>query len=351
MSQSKALVVRADAGAHMGTGHVMRCLALAQAWQDAGGQATFMMSPGAPALEERLQSEGMQFVPQSVVPGTPDDAAQTVRQAHESEASWVVVDGYQFGREYQRQLKEAGLSVLFIDDYGHTEHYCADIVLNQNIYAEESLYTSREPETQLLLGLRYALLRREFRQWSGWQREIAAHARKVLVTLGGGDPDNLTLQVMHALGQIAIDGLEAVVVVGGLNPHYADLQRAAQEMPLPIRLERSVNNMPGLTAWADVAVSAAGSTCWELAFMGTPALVIAIADNQRPIATGLDESGAVIHLGWHETVSSTEIAEGLNRLLTDTDTRTEMSRIGQKLVDGKGAKCIVTALSSHMVVA
>ena len=181
------LLVRVDASTQIGTGHVMRCLALAQAWQDSGGNAVFVFAAKAPALKTRLKSEGIEVVHLFVQMGSAEDANEIARLAHELGASWLVIDGYHFGAEYQEIIKDSGLYLLFIDDYGHTDHYYADIVLNQNIYAHEGLYANRELYSQLLLGMGYVLLRREFRQWLGWQRETPKLAQKLLVTLGGSD--------------------------------------------------------------------------------------------------------------------------------------------------------------------
>jgi UDP-2,4-diacetamido-2,4,6-trideoxy-beta-L-altropyranose hydrolase len=330
------LLIRTDASVQIGTGHLMRCLALSQAWQDAGGKVVFLMATKAPALEARLQSEGMKIVHLSVQPGSIDDAIQTSCYAHQVEADWIVVDGYHFGTNYQRIIKNQKCRLLLIDDLGNFEYYYADLILNQNIYAHEELYGNREPYTQLLLGTRYALLRREFLKWRGWRREIPEVARKVLVTMGGSDPDNVTLKVVQALQRVDVDGLEAIVVVGGSNPHYEELQSAVQDLRFPIRLESNVTNMPELMAWADVAISGGGSTSWELAFMGVPALVTILASNQYPIAESLNAIGCAVNLGWYEDVSPTETAQALTQLLRAPGTRAEMSKHGRQLVDGDG---------------
>jgi len=342
-----ALLIRADASAQIGTGHVMRCLALAQAWQETGGYSTFAIVAMAPALEDRLKSEGMAVLHLAVGPGSSEDAAQTVSLAQQSRAAWVVVDGYHFGAAYQCALKAAGLRVLSIDDYGHAGHYAADLVLNQNIYADESLYLSREPYTRLLLGTRYVLLRREFWPWRGWQREIPEIARKVLVTLGGSDPNNATLKVIQALWQVSVEGLEAVVVVGGSNPHFETLQSAICYSRFTIRLESNVTNMPELMAWADIAISAGGSTCWELVFMGLPAIILVLAENQRPVARGLEAAGAAINLGWHTDLTFTDIGQALNQMLVAPDRRAAIARRGQELVDAIGPARVVRQMEGH----
>jgi UDP-2,4-diacetamido-2,4,6-trideoxy-beta-L-altropyranose hydrolase len=346
---NQPLVIRADASTQIGSGHIMRCLALAQAWQDVGGHAVFTVGMTIAALEERLRSEGMEVIRLLVQPGSADDAIQTADSARQMGANWVVVDGYHFGVDYQQTIRDSGLRLLFVDDNGHAEHYYADVVLNQNIHAHEGLYANREPYTRLLLGIRYVLLRREFLKWWGWKREIPEVARKVLVTLGGGDPDNVTFKVLQALQQVAVDGLEAVVVVGGSNPYHEELQSAIRHSPFAIRLERNVTNMPELMAWADVAVSAGGSTCWELAFMGLPNLVLILADNQRPVAERLDTAGVAVNLGWRENLSSAEIAQVLTQLLATARVRMEMSWHGQQLVDGQGVNKVLRYIRGETI--
>lgn len=341
----QTLLIRADASTRIGTGHVMRCLALAQAWEDSGRRAAFAMGMDAPALEDRLRSDGMEVVHLSAEPGSLEDAEMTADIAQKMGAGWAVVDGYHFGSDYQRIIKESGLRLLFIDDNGHADHYYADIVLNQNLHANEELYRKREPYTKLLLGTKYVLLRREFWPWRGWKREIPEVARKVLVTLGGSDPDNVTLKVIQALQQVEVDGLEALVVIGAANPNRQELDKVLESSKHYIRLESNARNMPSLMAWADISISAGGSTSWELAFMRLPSLVIALAENQIRIAEMLNISKIAIPLGWHEDLSITEIAESVIKLMTNKNSRTETFMKCLDLVDGKGNDRIISFLT------
>lgn len=342
--KSNRLLFRVDASTRMGTGHVMRCLALAQAWQDEGKQAIFAMATEVPALEYRLRSENIEIEHFSVRLGSVEDATATIRLAQQIETKWVVLDGYHFDAEYQRILKNSELKLLYIDDCRYAKHYYADIILNQNICADESLYLNREPYTQLLLGTCYALLRREFLQWRGWQRETPSVARNVLVTLGGSDPDNVTLKVIQALQQVDVEKLEVIVVVGGSNPHNEPLQAAIRESPFPISLKRNITNMPELMAWADVAISAGGSTNWELAFMGLPSILLIIADNQREIVEKLSQISAVLSLGWHKDVNFQKIEREIFNLLSKTALRVEMTQLVRELVDGRGCLRVLSKL-------
>ena len=129
------LLIRADASAAIGTGHVMRCLALAQSWQACGGAVTFALAGETSPLEARFKKDGTQVVYLPVRPGSLTDAQETGALAQATGVSWVVIDGYQFDTAYQQSLKATGCSLLMLDDYGHATHYYADLVLNQNIDA------------------------------------------------------------------------------------------------------------------------------------------------------------------------------------------------------------------------
>ena len=341
------LLIRADASSQIGTGHIMRCLALAQAWQVEGGKATFLMGMIAPGLENRLEAESCTVIHHEAILGSQEDSDLTIALAQEIKAEAVVVDGYHFDSVYQKQLKQAGLRVLFIDDNGHADRYYADWVLNQNIYAHERLYPDKEPYTQLLLGTRYALLRKEFWPWREWHRETTSHPHKILVTLGGGDPDNVTLKVIQALQQIEVDILEVVVVVGASNPHYGILQEAIQASRHKVELRQNVTNMPELMAWADIAIAASGSTSWELAFMGLPSLTITIADNQKQIAAKLHQLNIVNHVGWFADIRIHLLNEAISHLLVSVERRQSMSDRSRRQVDGWGAKRVMDSLLSN----
>jgi UDP-2,4-diacetamido-2,4,6-trideoxy-beta-L-altropyranose hydrolase len=337
------LLFRTDGSLTMGTGHVMRCIALAQALQEAGGRAVFALADSTAGIQARLAGESCEALAVSGVAGSEDDAAQTIALVREKQADWIVVDGYQFGEEYQRALKTAGFKVLFLDDYGHSSHYWADLVLNQNAQANASLYAERESSTQLLLGPDYCLLRREFAAWRGWKREIAPVGSKVLVTMGGSDPDNCTATVIEAMGSKS--RVDVTVVAGGSNPHFDSLQRLTAQGGGRFRLLQSVANMPELMAWSDLAVSGAGSTCWEMCLLQLPMVLIDLADNQKPIARALEQLGAAIHLGASRDVTASEIAKRVSSVLVSESERAALSRNCGEFVDGRGAERVLGELS------
>ena len=337
-------IIRADADTQIGTGHVMRCLALAQSCRSTGISITFATAIRSAALEAHLKFDDIDVAYLSVQAGSADDASQMIALAQHRSASWIILDGYHFSADYQRIIKGFGLNLLTIDDYRHAAHYYADIVVNQNLHAHMDLYESKECYTQLLLGVRYVLLRKQFLKYQGWKRRIPKVASKMLVTLGGSDPGNATLKVIRAIQKIKAVDLEIVVVLGGNNPHYEELQFAIQDLKFPVRLQSNVTSMSSLMAWADVAVSAGGSTCWELAFMGLPNIGLLLADNQRFVLEKLDELGVLLSLGWYDRITVADIGKQLEYLLLSFKDRSQMSSKGQHLVDGEGCHRVLASM-------
>lgn len=346
------LLIRADADGQIGTGHVMRCLALAEGWREAGGKAHFVTRAGSPRSLEKIEANGFCLTCLPREASVSGDLDALFATAEALDQPWLVVDGYHFDSAFQQTIRAAGYRLLVVDDAAHLPSYHADLLLNQNIYAERLSYRC-DQDTVLLLGARYALLRSEFLTWRNRQRQVPEVARRVLVTMGGSDPDNVTRKVVQALLQTDIDELEGVVVVGPNNPHYEELRSTISGHELTgglrshvsIRLVRDASDMPELMAWADVAVSAGGSTCWELAFMGLPSVVLVLADNQKNVAEGLDAARAAVSLGRFEHVTAEQIAYSLTTLCRDYDRRLKLCHAGRKLIDGEGCQRLVKVMT------
>ena len=145
------------------------------------------------------------------------------------------------------------------------------------------------------------------------------------------------VKAIQALKQMGTDQLECRVVVGGSNPHREILRNVIQGLRFPLSIEENVVNMPDLMAWADLAISASGSTCWELLFMGLPALLFILADNQQLIAESHEKEKIMVPLGWHANISAHETSKKIEDFFVHPSSYFEMTRKGQKLVDGQGS--------------
>jgi len=327
----------------------MRMIALAQAWQDTGGQAVFLCVEIMPPLASRISAEGFVLVRIDAAPGSNEDLAKTCSVISHSSFndSILALDGYHFNEEFQLGIKKTGIRLLAIDDYGHVAFYHADWVLNQNISAQEELYTNRSPRSEILLGSRFALLRREFLKHSGTLRNIPKIGSKVLVTLGGTDPSNVTGKVIKALAGLP---LELKVIVGCSNPHFPELQNAveiAASRTASIELIVNPRDVPNLMKWADLAVAAGGSTAWELAFMGVPTLYFILAANQHAVAINLEQKELGICL--FDLAKRSEFSDLTRRVLNlsiDLKLREKLSANCRSAVDGYGARRVVEILKA-----
>ena len=346
--ERKSLLVRADADAQMGAGHVMRCLALAQAVQAEGDRAIFLSYCGTEALRRRVEDAGIALIPVDRPHPDSEDLARTLAKLGEVQPGWLVLDGYNFDSGYQQAIRRAGHRLLVIDDVAHWPEYHADILLNQNINAQQLRYVA-DPDTKLLLGTSYALLRPEFRPWQGLRHETPDVAQRVLVTLGGSDPENLTLEIIQALQHLDPWRLDIKIVAGPAHSNFEILRQAVERSISKMQLLANVTNMPELMAWADFAISAGGSTSWELAFMGVPSVIMVLAENQRGVAEELAKRGVVVNLGWHEEVRQASITEAATRLIISAGLRKEMASRGQELVDGEGIDRVLMRLRGERI--
>jgi UDP-2,4-diacetamido-2,4,6-trideoxy-beta-L-altropyranose hydrolase len=337
------VLFRVDGSAEIGTGHVIRSLALAEALQARGAEVLFACAELTPALEARVREAGVpvrRLGPQIAL-GTPEDLAATVDLIREADAEWVVMDGYSFESPYEEGLREAA-RVLAVDDAASRPDYHADVVVNQNLTAAPRMYPGRAPHTRLLLGPRYALMRSAFADRRAPAPVVRADARRVVVSLGGADAGNVTTAVIHALRSLEPDRVEVVVLVGGSTPHLTAIRSAAGGA---VEIVHDTRDVAGWMAWADVAVAAGGMTSFELAAMGVPSLLFVLADNQRQVAGNFADAGAAALLGEPEHVTPELIADEVRALLRDPERRRAMSLAGRRLVDGLGSSRVAEAMA------
>jgi UDP-2,4-diacetamido-2,4,6-trideoxy-beta-L-altropyranose hydrolase len=354
------MIIRADASSEIGTGHIMRMLALAQAWQDTGMAnnrfVRFVCADVPPGLEARLADESFSVSRIKAKPGGTDDLEQLLAIAGRhltGDDRWIVLDGYHFDAHYQSALRKAGFHLLVVDDYGHLDRYDFDVLLNQNAGAEVYGYPS-SAWSDVLLGPRYALLRREFRTQEREDDAIESAlanvpetARRILVTMGGADASNISQQTLESILALSNQPCEVRLVAGAANPHLATLREVAAGNPGHVEIYENIRDMPALMRWADMAVTAAGSTCWELLAMRVPLLVVILADNQERIAGILAARGVAVNLGWWNEWSNARFQSAFSSLASCRESRINMIKQGQEMVDGQGAIKVCRTLEAH----
>jgi UDP-2,4-diacetamido-2,4,6-trideoxy-beta-L-altropyranose hydrolase len=344
----ETLLIRADAGAEMGAGHVMRCIALAQAWQKAGGRTVFALATGT-ELEGRIRSQGAEVVKIKARSASDADADETAKLCSRLHADWLVIDGYHFSDAYRRSMRALPLRLLLMSDgvegdESQAHAWKCDIALNPDPDVVAQALSRPNDNVVCLHGSRYALLRREFLDFRGAPRRIPDNARRVLVTLGGGDNHNVTHQVLDALTDLNHLDLELTLVVGASYQYSQPLQAAVDSSRQTAKLLRNADNMPELMAQADLAITAGGGTCYELAFMQVPMFLITMAKNHERAAGAFASAGAAFHAGWFSSLSRESLAASLCGVIGDGELRTKLITQAGRMVDGKGAERVVEAM-------
>lgn len=325
--EGATLLLRADASPDIGFGHVTRCLTLGREWTRRGGRAALLTAAPAESTRRRAANFGIALHEIRDVHPDPADAAAVKKAADAAGPdAWIVVDGYRFDADYLSAARALEARVLAIDDGVRLARYDADMVLDQNLGAERLDYG-----VPALLGTRYVLLRPEFAERPRPKRDFPAMARSLLVSLGGGDSSRAVTAALDAIGT-ATTGLDVFIAIGAHSP----MPRA----PAGIRVERDPD-LPALMEWADFAILAGGTTTWEAAYMGLPAVYSPVAENQRPVGRALAVAGAGLYA---EDASS--LCAAVVMLSGDAARRAALSASASALVDGLGARLVLDKMLS-----
>lgn len=333
-------MLRADASPEIGVGHVMRSLALGEALVAAGWEVT-LASAALPA-EMAARAVGKHITVHEITSasGGEDDAMQTAgRDPH-----LVIVDGYHFEASFFAALDRQACPYAVIDDNGETRASAPVAVINHNPHATPDTYHYRD--ATLLLGLEYALLRPQILQIDrGSLSPSTSHP--VFLTMGGSDPLGLTLPVAESLDAL---GIGARVALGPALDRRDEVEGRLVSM-------RSVRIVPPRSfadelARSELAVLAAGTTTWEAAYLGVPAVAVVVASNQAAPSHAAETLGFARRLDLRERphsqrrAAATAVAAVADELLRDPAAREEMSLRGRAAVDGSGSTRVAGALDS-----
>ena len=374
-SLSMKVMFRADASLQIGTGHVMRCLTLADALAAHGADCQFICRAHEGNLIEFIRGKGylahaLPIVHEASVASTaPGPAASTpdlahahwlgATQAQDAEActailaaerpDWLIVDHYALDARWERALAPHYRKLMVIDDLADRPHAC-DLLLDQTFGRDAADYRPLVPaDCHLLCGSQYALLRPEFAALRPYslQRRARSALRELLITMGGVDKDNATSQVLQALRTCPLPAdCRITVVMGAAAPWLGEVRTQAQDMPWPTRVLVGVSDMAQLMADSDLAIGAAGATSWERCCLGVPTIMLVLADNQRKVAQGLEQWGAakLINLGQSAT---RQLRELLLPVIDDPAQLLNMSDCAASVVDGSGVDAVMRQMEVH----
>ena len=337
MSRAPQLVFRADASPAIGSGHLLRCLAIAEAWHDLGGRSRFVCSPDSAAWFPRLSREGCEITELDAPRTSPADAAATAELAAEARA--LVIDGYDFGPDFRAGVR-GRYPLVLLDDDGTLGPYAVDVVLNPSAPAAPP--RGYDGAGEVWCGPEYRLLRREFRTLGDREARGNGEPCRIGVLFGGSDPTQETERAIATLTDWVPEA-EIEVFVGRGNPRREALTSAARSGPVTVQVDADPI-APHLLR-LDLAISAAGGTAWELAALGVPTVLIAVAANQRTTLDALVAAGAA----WEWQPHDAEFRSRFRSLTARGDVRRSLSEAARRISDSNGAVRVAEALWNREV--
>lgn len=375
------ITFRTDASIDIGTGHVMRCLTLADALRQEGAECHFICREHPGNLVELIKSKGhaVTVLPMfSSFPGAvekgfshfgeslahshwlgasqAEDAEQTIdamqyylQSRGNSRTDWLVVDHYALDIRWEQELKPYISNLMVIDDLADRSHLC-DLLLDQTFGRLEADYSPWVPAgCKVLCGAQYALLRPEFSRYRSYslERRRKPQLKNIMVNLGGVDKDNVTGQVLDALQLIRLpEDCQITVIMGSTAPWLELIRQKAETMRYSTTMLSGVADMARLMAESDLAIGAAGATSWERCCLGLPTVMLVLAKNQYQVAHGLGCAGAAKVISDLDKLKVT-LPKMLGEVCMELSTLLLMSKASEKICDGLGLGLVVELINKQ----
>lgn len=362
----KRFAFRADASLEIGTGHVMRCLTLADKLRERGADCVFFSRAHPGHLNAMISGRGyavhsLTTVDASRAPAVPGpahahwlgvswqaDAEECLQALASARPDWWIVDHYALDADWESVVVGAGSRLMVIDDLADRPHR-ADLLLDQNLGHTEFDYRGRLPaNAKLLLGPRFALLRPEFGSLrpGSLERRAQGALDHLLICMGGVDRDDATGRVLRAIRQCPLPlQCRISIVMGPHAPWIERVQAAAAALPWKTEVLVGVSDMAALMASCDLAIGAAGTMVWERCCLGLPSLAMILADNQRAGAAAMSVRGAAVVLAEDEPLEE-QISREIEACLRPGQLRRRQVLCSQ-ITAGQGASLVADELGSE----
>jgi UDP-2,4-diacetamido-2,4,6-trideoxy-beta-L-altropyranose hydrolase len=360
-----SIIIRVDASLQIGTGHVMRCMTLAEELRERGTDVIFICRDDTGNLnnyirkDKRFSVQIIRTSKQTKASNIEDkkrteleegdwktdaEAVQKILENLSFQPKWLVVDNYELDYRWEQFLKPYVGKLMVIDDLANRRHDC-DILLDQNFTNDRNRYKHLVPNncTQLI-GPGYVLLRKEFAVMRKSIKQSTGEVKRILVFFGGVDRTNQTEKTLKAIKKLNRPDITVDVVLGKANQNKNKIEMLIASIP-NAAVHIQVNNMAELMADADLAIGAGGSTTWERCSLGLPSIVISTAENQETLSRALADNQCIDYLGPGKNATTDSIREAVLRLCGDKKRLQKLSLKNKKLVDVKGTERIIKAVT------
>jgi UDP-2,4-diacetamido-2,4,6-trideoxy-beta-L-altropyranose hydrolase len=359
-------VFRVDSSSQIGTGHVIRCLTLADALSAEGSICLFICRAHTGNLIDLIAERGYEV---RILPFKNDaaehsyssdlghsswlgtdwltDATQTIKFLQSEQIDWIIVDHYALDWRWEIELRKYAEGIMVIDDLTDRRHTC-DLLLNQNYGSSESKYQGLVPHIcEQLHGPSFALLNPVYAKNRMILAQRTGNVNRVLIYFGGGaDSKDLTGMTLKAFESENLSRIHIDIVVGSAYCHNDSLSKIAERRGR-VNIHTRLPHLADLMSQADFAVGAGGATTWERCCLGLPSLVISVADNQLHTCEILHQNEVIIYSGPSEETSVNQINNQISAVINQPQLLQQLSRNSMSIVDGLGGKRVVEVLNKN----
>jgi UDP-2,4-diacetamido-2,4,6-trideoxy-beta-L-altropyranose hydrolase len=331
---------RADASDKIGTGHVMRCLTLADELTKRGASISFICREEPRNLIKSINDKGYKVyhLPAGIGLETDLELVKKILKDRPIQSNWLIVDHYDIDFSWENPLRGFVEKIMVIDDLANRQHDC-DLLLDQNFTINVNCYDEMVPAQCIkLVGAEYTLIRPQFLDAREGLRERNGRIKRILVFMSGADPSNETRKVLRAIQMLNCPDIITEVVIGASNPNRNEIEKFASRIP-GTTCHFNVENMAKLMVTADVSIGGGGTATWERCCLGLPTIVAVLSENQEQNAKALAKQGSIVNLGWANRLGPGDYLKEIKNL--NTQRLKSMSIRGLELIDGKGCLRVV----------
>jgi UDP-2,4-diacetamido-2,4,6-trideoxy-beta-L-altropyranose hydrolase len=364
------VLFRADASVHIGTGHIMRCLTLADALRERGAECQFVCREHEGHLIENILKRNfyvhrLPLVKNFVEPNNSifkhepshiawlgsdwtTDAEKTKDCTNGSVVDWVIVDHYALDIKWEKSIRQICQGLMVIDDLADRLHDC-DILLDQNFYLnKEWRYQGLLPKhCKTLLGSDFFLLSTEFEKARMGLRKRDGTVNHIAVFFGGSDSNNQTQIVLAALKKLNMSGISVDVIVGPINQNRDVIKLICDQMP-GVSYHCNISNMSELIIKADLGIGAGGYAMWERCYLGLPTITVVVAEHQVSVTKDVAELGAIEYLGSSDSLGVDDYARAISTFISNPLRLKNISAVALAMMNKSTTTMVVDELLNFL---
>ncbi len=337
------IFIRTDSSHKIGTGHVVRCINLANLLKSKYSDITFICRKLSGSISNRILSYGFKLIelPRQIKRNSEiqniqnenvwlnvsyiKDVKETISVIKDYKVNWLIIDHYGIDFQWQKQIRKKVNRIMVIDDLANRIHDC-DILLDQNYVNNiNNRYSKKVPDNcNLLLGPKYALLSKDYKDSKTFSRNFKRSRRHILLFFGGSDSQNLTTRILNILLTIEQNLMSVNIVINKNNHQYDRLCKIIEDYNNVI-IHTNLPSLSGLIKKSDFAIGSGGVNLLERCVYGLPSIVITTADNQKESSKSLNDIGAINLIGHYNEINDDIIIKSIMQVMSDIKVLSEQS--------------------------